>query len=33
LIAMTIVLIPICLAIYRKVRKIKKNSILQVIAE
>ena len=33
LIAMTIVLIPICLAIYRKVRKIRKNSILQVIAE
>jgi TctA family transporter len=33
LIAFTIVLVPIVLAIVRKVRKVKKNSILKVIAE
>jgi TctA family transporter len=33
LIALVIVLVPIGLAIFRKVSKVKKNSILKVIAE
>jgi putative tricarboxylic transport membrane protein len=33
LIALVIILVPIGLAIFRKVRKVKKNSILKVIAE